>query len=114
MCATRREWSRRQATILLVFAFDDREVNNDFEKKCGILFRKDLGICDAARGYLFIPPVDARARRIRFLTSRLGRAARRCPAVNSSYQAEYKSCRAKRSNAENGCSIFLRSMFLPL
>lgn len=29
MFATRREWSRRQATMQLVFAFDDREVNDD-------------------------------------------------------------------------------------
>ena len=59
MFATRREWSRRQATMNLVFAFDDREVNNDFEKKCEILFLENFRICVAVRGYLFIRTVDA-------------------------------------------------------
>lgn len=46
MSATRREWSRRQAMMHLVFAIGDPEVNNDSDKFYRVIFLENfLELC---------------------------------------------------------------------
>lgn len=54
MIATRREWSHRQATMHLVFAIEDPEVNNDSARFIALFFWKTFWNSVAARVCLSI------------------------------------------------------------